>query len=161
MDHLEFTDHKINFINVGLGKGVASFVKKGLECSVQEMTEDKLQIMKISSEDLDSLNVYRSAGTPLEDTLSKIKAIIVPHKATLITGDFNVCLNKNPNNDLTKKMKEIGFEQLVDRATHVEGGHIDHVYWRDLPGVWMDPNLEIYSPYYSDHDGLLITLLKR
>ena len=78
-----------------------------------------------------------------------------------MTGDLNVCLRKNPRNELTKKLKEVGFSQLVDRATHVEGGQIDHVYWRDLPGEWTDPVLEMYSPYYLDHDGLLVTLVKR
>ena len=161
VDHMKFTDHRINLINVGLGKGVASFVKEQLEYSKEEMAAEKLQVMKISLEDLEAINVYRSAGNSLEDTFVKIEEMIDPCKATLITGDFNVCLMKNPNNDLTKKLKEIGFNQLVDRATHVEGGHIDHVYWRDSLGDWTNPQLEIYSPYYSDHDGLLIKLTKR
>ena len=82
-------------------------------------------------------------------------------KATLISGDFNVCLKKKPDNVLTQKLTKVGFSQLVDRSTHVEGGQIDHVYWRDPLGGWTDPVLELYSPYYSDHDGLLVTLVKR
>ena len=161
VDHLEFADHRINFINVGLGKGVATFVKNDFEYKKEEIAEEKLQIMKITSKNLDSINVYRSAGHSLADTFNRIEETIDPHKATLISGDFNVCLQKNPSNELTKKLKEIGFSQLVNRATHVEGGHIDHVYWRDLHGDWTDPVLEMYSPYYSDHDGLLVTLVKR
>ena len=110
---------------------------------------------------MDSINVYRSAGKSLAECFSKIDELIDPQRATLITGDFNVCLRKNPSNELTKQLKEVGFSQLVDRSTHIEGGQIDHVYWRDFLGEWKDPKLEIYSPYYSDHDGLLITLVKR
>ena len=97
----------------------------------------------------------------MADTFAKIEEMIDHFKTTLITGDFNVCLKKNSNNELTRKMEKVGFNQLVDRATHVEGGHIDHVYWRDFNGDWTKPVLEFYSPYYSDHDGILVTLIKR
>ena len=54
----------------------------------------------------------------------------------------------------------MGFNQLVREATHILGGHKDHVYWKNDNGVWIDPQLELSSPYYSDHDALCITLLK-
>ena len=38
------------------------------------------------------------------------------------------------------------------------GGHIDHTYWRDPNQLMEDPTLELYSPYYSDHDAILITI---
>ena len=161
IDHLEFKDHAINFINVGLGKGVAALVKNEIEYKKEEVAEEKLQIIKISLKALDSINVYRSAGYSLDDTFDKIEELIDDSKTTLIMGDFNVCLQKNPTNGLTRKLTEIGFSQLVTKATHIEGGHIDHIYWRDFLGEWTDPKLEIYSPYYSDHDGILITLVKR
>ena len=160
-DHLEFENHMINLINVGNGKGVAAFIKNGVEYDKREIKEEKLQVLKICLDDLDSINVYRSAGKSLKDTLDKIEEIIDPFKATLITGDFNVCLQKNPDNELTRSLKQIGFSQLVDQSTHVEGGHIDHTYWRNFGDNWMEPVLEFYSPYYSDHDSILVTLTKR
>ena len=53
------------------------------------------------------------------------------------------------------------FKQLVKEATHIQGGHIDHAYWKDTIGMWQDPAIERYSPYYSDHDGICITLTKQ
>ena len=100
IDHLEFENHKINFINVGLGKGIAAFVNNEIEYTKEEMAEDKLQLMKISSKDIDSVNVYRSAGCSLEDTFVKIEEMIDHSRPTLITGDFNVCLRKNPDNEI-------------------------------------------------------------
>ena len=49
----------------------------------------------------------------------------------------------------------MGFKQLVQVSTHIEGRHIDHVYVLDLQA-----HVELYSPYYTakDHDGLLITI---
>ena len=49
----------------------------------------------------------------------------------------------------------MGFKQLVQVSTHIEGHHIDHVYVLDFQA-----HVELYSPYYTakDHDGLLITI---
>ena len=41
------------------------------------------------------------------------------------------------------------------------GGHIDHAYWRDPTHLMRDPTLELYCPYYSDHDAILITIHKK
>ena len=82
-------------------------------------------------------------------------------KTVLITGDFNLCFMGSGNNRMTKGLvDEGGFQQLMREPTHVLGGHIDHVYWRDVSHHWKAPVLERYSPYYSDHDALCVTLIK-
>ena len=81
-------------------------------------------------------------------------------KPILLTGDFNICFNQNRNNVLTKNIEKLGFKQLVKKATHVMGGLIDHVYWKDTSDIWKEPEIETYSPYYSDHDATLVTLKK-
>ena len=81
-------------------------------------------------------------------------------KATLITGDLNLCLKKNPRNFITKRLQDMGFLQLVTEATHIKGGWIDHAYWMDPKKKWKNPVMENYCPYYSDHDMLLISLNK-
>ena len=47
--------------------------------------------------------------------------------------------------------------QLVKEATHIEGGHIDHVYIRS---EGLSATVEMYSPYYTakDHDALCISI---
>ena len=84
--------------------------------------------------------------------------MIDPSRPTLITGDFNVCLLKHPKNIITKTLANLGYKQLMQEATHVLGGHIDHAYWRDPTGEMGEPVIEMYSPYYSDHDALLISV---
>jgi hypothetical protein len=46
---------------------------------------------------------------------------------------------------------------LVREATHIEGGHIDHVYLRTDES--MSATVEIYSPYYTakDHDAICVS----
>ena len=80
--------------------------------------------------------------------------------ATLITGDMNLCLKKQPRNEMTKRLLDKGFSQLVTNATHIQGGVIDHVYWLDSTKKWKKPVVERYSVLYSDHDIILITLNK-
>ena len=80
--------------------------------------------------------------------------------ATLITGDMNLCLKKQPTNEMTKRLLEKGFCQLVNESTHIKGGLIDHVYWLDMAKKWKKPVVERYSVSFSDHDILLITLNK-
>ena len=95
------------------------------------------------------------------ETAKSLIEFIDVRKTTLITVDFNVCTKKDPKNAITKMLEGLGFKQLVKEATHVQGGHIDHCYWLDKGKKWEWPKLEQYSPYYSDHEGLLITLKKK
>ena len=86
--------------------------------------------------------------------------MIEADKPTLITGDFNICYLSNGNNRMSQGLAKSNFSQLVSEATHIQGGHIDHAYWKDINRVWNEPVVEHYTPYYSDHDGICTTLTK-
>ena len=94
------------------------------------------------------------------ETSKKLENLIDTNKPTLLTGDFNVCFNQKRHNPITEKLESLGFKQIVTKATHIQGGLIDHAYWLDSDLIWSEPNLEMYSPYYSDHDCILVTLKK-
>ena len=94
------------------------------------------------------------------ETWESLETTLRRQKPILLTGDFNICFNQNRNNILTKNIEKLGFQQLVKKATHVMGGLIDHAYWKDPGDVWEMPVIETYSPYYSDHDTILVTLKK-
>ena len=64
----------------------------------------------------------------------------------------------NRTNRLVQGLESNDFNQLVKDATHMRGRHIDHAYWRDLEKTWTEPLLERYSPYYSDHDAICLTI---
>ena len=82
-----------------------------------------LQIVKISLIDLDSISLYRSNSKSLIETSTSITKMIDLSKATLITGDFNVCLSQKPNNIITTTLQGLGFKKLVDEATHILGNN--------------------------------------
>ena len=87
-----------------------------------------------------------------------MEQLVSPDRVTVITGDFNICLDRKPNNSITQFLSQMGFQQLVRSPTHVAGGRIDHTYLRDPKAQLESYNLTQYCPYYSDHDALCLTL---
>ena len=120
-----------------------------------------MQITKYNVEGVDSISVYRSSNHSIKEASETLMSMIETEKPTLITGDFNVCTEKYKTNSVTVMLETLGFKQLVSTATHIEGGHIDHCYWLDSTRTWKQPYLERFSPYWSDHDAVLVTLRKK
>ena len=92
--------------------------------------------------------------------IQELETLITYGKTTVVGGDFNICTLANPNNYITQSLKEIGFKQLVKKSTHVEGGLIDHIYLIEGKEEKISYTLEVFPKYYSNHDGLGITLTK-
>ena len=120
-----------------------------------------MQITKFSSSTIDIINTYRSANGHSVELLNNLINITSEERTSLITGDFNICYQMNQSNRLIQGLDKRGFSQLVNEATHIQGRHIDHVYWRDHTCTWSEPDVERYSPYYSDHDAICVTIKKK
>ena len=148
--------------SVGRGKGIATYYKASIFSHKQDYKTGNIQITKFCSEDLYVINVYISSNGNSGDLLIKLMELITPGNPLLITGDFNICYMNHEKNRLSKGlMEKEGLHQLMTEATHILGGHIDHVYWTNHHQIWMDPIIERYSPYYSDHDASCITLTRQ
>ena len=93
-----------------------------------------------------------------QDWTERRGILIDEEKTTHISGDFNIFLKKAPNSFLTKQLKNLDFDQLIQQPTHIEGGLIDHIYFCDNIKIFKAPHIHIYSTYYSDHDCLCTTL---
>ena len=155
----ELDGYNSHFIIVGNGKGIATYYMENFTHK-QDFISPQMQITKFSSERIDTINVYRSQNGHLVELLTELRKMLQPGRPTLITGDFNLCYMTNINNRMGQGLENQQFRQLVKEPTHIRGGHIDHVYFRDDTNEWEQPVLERYSPYYSDHDCLCITLYK-
>ena len=81
-------------------------------------------------------------------------------KSTLIVGDMNICNKKMAANDLRKYLEGKKFKQVINTATHIEGGHLNHVYIMNMGNFVESPGIEIIPKYYSDHDSICIALKK-
>ena len=71
-----------------------------------------------------------------------------------------MCYLMNRTNRLIQGLESNGFQQLVRESTHIRGRHIDHAYWKDANRFWLEPVLNRYSPYYSDHDAICLTITR-
>ena len=150
------------FIKVGNGKGIATFSKESHEhTEEEEVVKPTMQISKVTIAGIDSISVYRSANHSIPDTSQSLESLIRIERPTLITGDFNICTKKHSSNGITTSLMKNGFRKILERPTHIQGGHIDQIYWMDRTKSFNDPQVEIYSPYWTDHDALLTTISKR
>ena len=147
--------------SVGVGKGIGTYFKSA-KCSPEfNIKKQKLQITKISSSEIDVFNIYRSQGADSLELVADLREKISKDKITIVCGDLNLCFIKQRENCVTKMLEDYGFNQLVKEATHIKGGHIDHVYSNHDPGLFQ-VDVMMYSPYYTsrDHDALFITIRK-
>ena len=165
--NLSVENYEEHFVNVGNGKGIATY-HRDREATFQDVKSDNFQVTKMTVRGVVSITVYRSAQGNKTELVHVLKRMIdeSQDQPILVSGDLNICTMAEPNNPVTKALRDLGLELLVDVATHIRGGHLDHLYWRGDPtGVWRKPTVEVetklierYSPYYSDHDAWLVTL---
>ena len=104
------------------------------------------------------IGIYRSQGGNDRDLIGELEAIVDKGKTTVLGGDLNLCIFAQPYNWVTRSLKEMGFEQIVTEATHIDGGVLDHVYILQGGSIRFQWILEYFPKYYSDHDGLGLTL---
>ena len=151
-----FTEH-LN--NCGRGKGLALFYRESFEC--KDKNEENINITKAENEDIDIISVYRSKEGSLEKLVNKLQDLINFSKTTIIIGDMNVCNREKTNNLLKKHLEDQGFKLIVNRSTHIDGGHIDHAYTLNIGNYEDTPIVEIIPKYYSDHDAICIAWKKK
>ena len=148
--------YDVAYNSVGEGKGVAAFYKAEIFHHRAECRLGRAQMIMFESPAADVIVIYCSKGQSLEEVADKVDEWRDPAKMTVVCGDINVCLKKEERNKLTVELESMGFAQLNEEATHVAGGHIDHMYvTKEAAGK---TSLERYTPFYSDHDALCLTL---
>ena len=157
-DNLQIDGYVSNFVKVSRGKGISTFVKGTSLSFENNFVDDGIQVSKYSSNDLILVVVYRSQNGNTGTLLNILSGFFVEKKSILISGDFNICNKKKSNNAIKTTLLENGFQLLINESTQILGGHIDHAYWRIFGNHFVNPFIERYSPYFSDHDTLCITL---
>ena len=150
--------YKEYFNSVGPGKGIAIYTKDDSFQLTSNIKKEKIQLSKLESKDLEIIIVYRSEQGNTAELLQYIKDNIKEDTTTVIAGDFNICFNTQRYNRISKFLEKNGFIQLVTEATHIKGRHIDHFYFKQGRKIGNDPSILRYSPYYSDHDAICVTL---
>ena len=102
------------------------------------------------------IHIYRSQQQQLGEIVMKVREWRREDKVSVVCGDLNVCLKREPKNAFSQGMEGMGLRQIVKEATHVLGGQIDHFYVSREAVV--RTSLERMSPFFSDHDALCCTV---
>ena len=142
-------------VMVGRGRGISLFVRDELKQKKAPKIIDlpSMQMIRVKIRSLTIILVYRS---PSIDSYNQFReellSIIPPKGSTIVCGDFNIHPNTKENQyeSLINVMAAQGFQQLVDKPTHIKGNILDHLYVRDLE----NPSWKFHHPYYSDHDAI-------
>ena len=150
-------DYSANFNIAGQGKGIAGYAR-GMFSHQKNITQESFQISKFSHSQMEVICIYRSKSNNLDELLEAIKSNCDMTKVVIVIGDVNICYLTNKTNYFTCQLKKMGFNQIVNVPTHNLGGCIDHVYVCKPMTCDIDILLETSSPYYSDHDTIILNI---
>ena len=151
-------DRSFKHASYGKGKGCAIYSRTSKSTSNEEMIiMEKYQVLSFIDGQCQLLLVYLSSRChekDFDEIADALPRMFVSGKKVLITGDFN--FDKSSKNALTRQLEKHDFVQLITTPTHDDGRTIDHCYvQKDFEA---EVEIELYSPYYSDHDALCINL---
>lgn len=150
-----FQDRTFEHASLGIGKGCAiASLSSRQTIYDSKVIKEHYQIMSIIDESIQLILVYSSQNCPIIHLVQDLRRIIRSDLIPVITGDFN--FHKTDKNALTKFLFGNNFVQLVQLPTHDKKGNtLDHCY---VPEDKKDKiHVKLHSPYYSDHDALLIS----
>ena len=139
--------------SVGRGRGIATYNSKDFLLR-EFISEHDCQLMKVSCDEFDIVNVYRSQDCKVFE--DKIKYVVDPMRPTILTGDTNIDISKDSGKHFVEFMNDLGFTQLVKYPTHDQGGLLDHVYV--TKELLERVSVTQTGIYFSDHQLITIRL---
>ena len=134
----------VNSFGENRGKGILTYYKPCMFSQITNIKEEDLQVTMLSSDTIDIISLYRSSTN--KTLVTHLKHLIHPDKKVLICGDFNFCYIENRGSSILQFFRHALFCQVVLNATHIEGGHLDQVYYRDKSEA-TTVDFQLYSPY--------------
>ena len=138
-------------------KGIALF-SKIKPVQIKKYEDEMASVILASYQTFDLIAVYRfSENTQLGQFTNLIHSLLNLSRTIVICGDVNVDLVKYPTNNFSQYLFGLGFIQLVNTPTHIQGGIIDHVYFYSPQQVQCSL-FKIHPLYFSDHDAVTFFL---
>ena len=139
--------------SVGRGKGIATYNSELFKLR-EFICEEDCQLMKVSSDALEIINVYRSQGSKV--FRDKVEFVVDTSRPTILCGDTNIDISGDKGKEFIDFMKKLGLTQLVKKPTHEKGGILDHVYVTD--DLIEKVSVTQTGVFFSDHDLITIKL---
>ena len=101
---MNINGYRAHLNSIAPGKGLALYLKDDTFQPTVEIKEDKMQITKLDSKDLEVIALYRSEQGNTLEMIKHLTSMIKPELATVVCGDFNICYKTNR---ITKYIKEL------------------------------------------------------
>ena len=138
------------YVHAG-SKGIA-LLTKARPINIEKLFTEHCSLIKASFQQFDLINVYRFSGdTGIHLFTEDVLPFLDKTRTQVIVGDININLLQNPHNSFTKTLEQSGFQQIVDRSTHVLGGLIDHVYFCSPYSDVSCVLFKYHTVFWSDH----------
>merc|ERR1712079_914922 len=102
-DAFQFENYVLSLNSRGRGRGIATYFKEPF-IEIESINNSDCQITKISSEDIDIINLYRSQEC--RDIEQLIHPLIDLKKKTILVGDTNLNFEMQKNQRFVKMMIE-------------------------------------------------------
>ena len=144
--------YRASFNSAGNGKGIVGYFKPEVFTHKADCKLGAAQLSLFESEAVDVIHIYRSQQQQLGEVAEQVREWRREGRVTIVCGDLNVCLRKEPKNAFSQGMEGLGLSKIGKEATHVMGGQIDHLYVSS--DAVERTSLERMSLFYTDHDAL-------
>ena len=155
-DNIALPEMEVNLNSFGKGKGIATYYHKSYK-HVKSVKQPKYQMTKISSDEEDIINIYRSEGASSQHLIKDINEVFDGTKRTIIVGDLNICYTKEKFHPVLRCLSKLGFKQRISFPTNTSGSYIDHVHvYHPLASNLTKVHVKQEGVYFTDHDLILI-----
>ena len=160
-DNVTFDGFKDFTASFGNGKGVAVYSKMDSTNRpvVNSVSSAIFSAIQYRAEEFDVIFLYWSKSTAAEtsEVLELLESWVVKNRPTAILGDFNKVYSEDSK--VNKFLMNIGFQQMVTKATCETGNLIDHIYVNEALRS-LNVSTEQCAAYYSDHDIISLYIPK-
>ena len=102
--------------------------------------------------------VYKKQSLGVQEFSQIMQYLLAAYSVDIIGGDFNYDILKVTENKLSGIFGD--HVQIVNKAAHISGPLIDHVYVKKTLMEEFLINLTVENIYFSDHDTVRIVIDK-
>ena len=106
-DNLNLNGFSSHFTSIGKGKGIGTYYRDNFNFT-QDVKKPNYQMSKVSSADIDVINIYRSSNAQYS-FVDDLDHLICSERTTHIVGDFNICYNEERQSNVVKYLEKRGF----------------------------------------------------
>ena len=152
----------LNFFNIHFNNIQNKFLRLAYGCRNEVVVVDKFDANGVSIFSFEKntfvdrvftlMLVYTKQSLGVQEFSQILQYLLAAYSVDIIGGDFNYDLLKVTENKLSDIFGD--HVQIVNKATHISGSLIDHVYVKETLMEEFSINLTVENIYFSDHDAV-------